>query len=142
MPVRNHSSSACNAPLTMRCIGPLLTGSPQSNSATVAPSRRASAWAVPAISQRRNESLSGWRAGERIEQPGVALGLGVDDRRLLIGAEDRAARGRASPSNATGFARLRQRHGTGAAAVHEVAVERVRQRRDAVVVRDERGRRL
>ena len=71
----------------------------------------------------------------------VGLGLDVHDRCGLIGAEDRR-RAADRVLDSCVLARRRERQADRAAAVHEEGVERVRERLHAVVVGDERERRL
>jgi hypothetical protein len=58
-PVATQVSSARNAALATRCIGPLSIGTPQSMVEEIGPSRCISAWEVPATSHSRNLELSG-----------------------------------------------------------------------------------
>ena len=76
----------------------------------------ASACAVPATSQSRKRSVSGWRAAYELRMlVHVGLGLDVEHRRRLIGAEDgrRAAdrRRRCPPTRPVRRAAARRRRG-------------------------------
>ena len=89
------------------------------------PTRCASACAVPATSQSRNVSVSGWRAAERAEDADdVVLGLHVrrPARRCRCGRS--SASRRSSSTMSAGWPGRDQRQPGRAAAVHEEAVER------------------
>ena len=141
VPVRTHSSSVCNAGLGDELHRAVVHRQPavdrRRDAAEQARVGVRGAGHLPEAEMR----VVGLARLQRLEQTGVALGLDVEDLGVLVGAEDRRC-GAERPLEADGFARLGQRHACVAAAVHEVAVERVGEWRDAVDVRDERGGRL
>ena len=142
LPVSIHVESARSAALATTCVGPLLMGTPQSMDCDA----------------RADEVRVGVRGAGDLPEPevigvglarrvrvedarDVGLGLDVEHGRVLVGAEDRRCPAERS-RDVGGRVRRDDGHARRAPAVHEEAVEGVRERLHAVEVRDERERRL
>ena len=137
-----HVVSARNAALATMCIGPLLIGTPQSIWLASAPTRWASACAVPATSHSRKRSLSGWRAAYEFRMLATSVSVWMSSTGAAWSVRKMLGVPLIEPAMSAYLPGRDERKPDRAAAVHEETVERVRERLHAVVVGDERERRL